>query len=236
MATELHVLNDRAWTAAPPARTRSGRCAATAERLYAQLVARRQQRRSCRRPGGRGASLRYLRWAWLIEGAAQYFSGQIPLFRAGGDPPHARGQAARLPALGARRDHPRRHGLRPARARGRPPDAADMLVSRLRKDGAQGNLELAFDEPIAEIERLWRRHLREEVARAGSTSPSRLAASRERSAGRLVEKPDDDQGGRPRRRRRRAKRRDRRARPGRPLGRRLAGELRPRRSSWRAGS
>jgi hypothetical protein len=53
-------------------------------------------------------------------------------------------------------------------------DACDLLVSRLRKDGAQGNLELAFDDSIGGIEREWRRHLREEVGRSG---PTRLLGS-----------------------------------------------------------
>jgi hypothetical protein len=33
-------------------------------------------------PWGPRRFARYLRWAWLIEGAAQYYSGQVPLFRA----------------------------------------------------------------------------------------------------------------------------------------------------------
>jgi hypothetical protein len=41
--------------------------------------------------------------------------------------------------------------------------ACELLVSRLRKDGARGNLELAFDAPLGEIERAWRRHLRDEA-------------------------------------------------------------------------
>ncbi|MGZ5333218.1 MAG: hypothetical protein ACXWD7_04860, partial [Solirubrobacterales bacterium] len=80
MATELHVLNER-WTdqrAGGPDSERALR--GTAERLYVQLVLAANNEVlppiwSPRR------FLRYLRWAWLIEGGAQYFSGQVALFR-----------------------------------------------------------------------------------------------------------------------------------------------------------
>jgi hypothetical protein len=52
------------------------------------------------------------------------------------------------------------------RERGR--DACHVLVSRLHRSGARGNLELAFDEPIREIELEWRRYLREDIPRAGA--------------------------------------------------------------------
>jgi hypothetical protein len=58
------------------------------------------------------------------------------------------------------------------------------VVSRLRKDGAQGNLELAFDARFRDIEREWRRHLRDE------------AGPRSDLGGRLVEQPHEDGGAR----------------------------------------
>jgi hypothetical protein len=126
-------------------------------------------------PFGPRRFARYLRWAWLIEGAAQYYSGQIPHFRAAvirrmreGGPPAFPPSARDAIILGGTIFDllERRSG----------PDAADLLVSRLRKDGARGNLELAFNAPAAEIERLWRRHLREEVARSGPTRPRRVSS------------------------------------------------------------
>ena len=36
-----------------------------------------------------------------------------------------------------------------------------MLVARLRKDGARGNLELSFEAPMREIESAWREQLDE---------------------------------------------------------------------------
>ena len=43
--------------------------------------------------------------------------------------------------------------------------ACERLVSRLHREGARGNLELAFDASIGEVEREWRRHLRDLPAR-----------------------------------------------------------------------
>ena len=43
-----------------------------------------------------------------------------------------------------------------------------MLVSRLRREGAQQAIELAFDARFREVERAWRRYLREDLPRAGT--------------------------------------------------------------------
>jgi hypothetical protein len=51
--------------------------------------------------------------------------------------------------------------------RERGPDACQVLVSRLRREGAKGSIELAFDAPAREVEREWRRYLREEIPRTG---------------------------------------------------------------------
>ncbi len=52
------------------------------------------------------------------------------------------------------------------RERGR--DACDILVSRLRREGPESALELAFDTRFAHVEGIWRRYLREDVPRSGS--------------------------------------------------------------------
>jgi hypothetical protein len=174
MANELHILNDSCMDRRAAGEDSQRALRATAQRLYVQLVVAANNE-ALPPPWGPQRFARYLRWAWLIEGAAQYYSGQTPLFRAAvirrmreGGPPAFPPTARDAIILGGTI-----FDLLEREAGS--PDAADLMVSRLRKDGAQGNLELAFDKPIAEIERMWRRHLREEVARSGSMTPSRLA-------------------------------------------------------------
>jgi hypothetical protein len=182
MASELHVLNDHYMDRRAGGEDSQRALRGTAERLYVQLVlaANNEQLPP---PWGPRRFARYLRWAWLIQGAGQYYAGQVPHFRAAvirrmreGGPPSFPPSPRDAIILGGTV-----FDLLERRAG---PDAADLLVSRLRKDGAQGNLELAFDESFAEIERLWRRHLREEVARAGPTRPrrSRVSPSPDRAA------------------------------------------------------
>jgi hypothetical protein len=102
----------------------------------------------------------YLRWAWLMEGAAQYFAGQTSLYRAAvitrlreGDRPSF--PPSRRDALilgGTVFDLLDRHAG---------PDACVRMASRLHRQGPQGNLELAFEARMREIERAWRTHLDE---------------------------------------------------------------------------
>ena len=60
-------------------------------------------------PFGPRTFARWLRWAWLLEGAAQYFSGQVAPRAAGGHAAAARGRHAGVPARAARRGAARRH-------------------------------------------------------------------------------------------------------------------------------
>ena len=102
---------------------------------------------------------RYLRWAWLAEGAATYFSGQAPLLR---------------PAI-ARRMHEGRPPSFPPSARDAQllggtifglveeaygPTAAVELVSRLDTGGAKATIERTFARPAREVEPDWRDFLR----------------------------------------------------------------------------
>lgn len=166
MAAELHVLNDANLVRRAAGEDSRAALLGTAERLYAQLVVGTSNV-SLPPPWGPRRCWRYLRWAWLVEGAAQYFAGQAAVFR---------------PAVQARM----RTGSEPSfpptpgdasilggtvfdlleRLRGR--DACALLVSRLRRDGALRNIELAFDAPAREVEGEWRRYLRENVSRSGS--------------------------------------------------------------------
>lgn len=131
-------------------------------RQYASLVVGENSRR-LPPPFGAGAFNRYLQWAWLAEGAAQYFSGQVPYLRT---------------AIGHRRrsrkpDFP--PGLRDAallggtiydlleRERGQPACVA-LALSSLNDTPAEAVLAEAFARDPSEIEALWRDRL-EELAR-----------------------------------------------------------------------
>jgi len=159
MASELHILNDDYLDRRAAGEDSLAALRGTAQRLYAQLVIGANNER-LPPPWGPRRFSRYLRWAWLIEGGAQYFAGQVSLFRAA--------VSTRL-----------RNGGRPAFPPSprdaiilggtvfdlldseRGPQACEVLVSRLRRGGARAALEIAFGEPPARIERAWRRYLDE---------------------------------------------------------------------------
>jgi hypothetical protein len=163
MASELHVLNDEHAERRAAGEDSLMALRGTAERLYVQIVLGANNT-SLPPPWGLRHFGRYLRWAWLIEGASQYFSGQVSLFRAAvstrmrdGDrpafPPSARDAITLGGTVFDLLD----------RERGR--EACALLVSRLRRGGAESSLEIAFDEAFADIETKWRRYLRELPAR-----------------------------------------------------------------------
>ncbi len=156
-STELHTLNDAALErrAAGPDSQRALR--GTADRLYAQLVLSANVT-AIPPPWGPISFVRYVRWAWLVEGSAQYFSGGVLSFRAAvvrrlaeGPPPTFPPSARDAIILGGTifdlLD----------RAVGR--HACELLASRLRKDGAIPALELAFGVDAEVIEAQWRKHL-----------------------------------------------------------------------------
>jgi hypothetical protein len=102
---------------------------------------------------------RYLRWAWLAEGAATHFSGQAPLLR---------------PAI-VRRMREGRPPLFPPKARDAQllggtifalveesygPTAAVELVSRLDAGGSNAAIERIFARRPREVEPDWRDYLR----------------------------------------------------------------------------
>jgi hypothetical protein len=159
MKTEIHVLNEE-WIE----RRAAGEDSLTAlrrtpERLYVQqvLAANNDQLPPLWTPP---RFLRYLRWAWLVEGGSQYFSNQTSLFRAAVITRLREGEKPRFPP--SRRDAIILGGtIFDLLDRHRGPEACLLLVARLRKDGARGNLELAFEAPMREIERSWREQLDE---------------------------------------------------------------------------
>src|SRR5436309_1159812 len=159
MATELHVLNDPHMTRRAAGADSREALRGTAERLYTQLVM-----------GANNPELppswtprrfaRYMRWMWLVEGGAQYFSRQVGYYRPA---------VIRRLREGARPSFP--PGRRDAVILGgtlfdlleeeRGPRACEVLVSRLHRDGPAANLETAFGAGAREIEGAWRDYLRE---------------------------------------------------------------------------
>ncbi len=162
-SNELHVLNDASLAGRAGAEDSLRALLGTSGRLYAQLVVALNNGRTPP-PWGPMRFLRYLRWAWLVEGSAQYFSGQTPYFRAAlsrrlsGDeepafPPSARDAITLGGTIFDLLD--REVG----------PEACELLVSRLRKDGPMAALEAAFRVDVGVIEDAWRGHLRALVGR-----------------------------------------------------------------------
>jgi hypothetical protein len=188
MATELHVLNDP-WIERRAAGEDSlAALRGTAERLYAQLVvaANNPQLPPSWTPR---RFARYMRWAWLVEGAGQYFARQVPLYRAAvitrlreGDPPTFPPSRRDAVILGGTVfDLLDREGG---------PEACLRLVARLRKEGPQDNVEFAFGARFREVEKAWREHLRELAGRSTDV-PREPAARLERDP---VKRPDEEPG------------------------------------------
>jgi len=166
MASELHVLNDEHADRRAAGEDSLAALRGTAERLYAQIVIAANNGR-VPPPWGPRRFARYLRWAWLIEGGGQYFAGQSSYFRAAVVTRLRLGAAPSFPP--SARDAIILGGtVFDLLERERGPEACEILVSRLRREGAEHAIELAFDARFRHVESEWRRYLREEVPRAGS--------------------------------------------------------------------
>ena len=159
MAGEIHTLND-SWLERRAAGEDSQRALlGTAERMYFQIVLAATNH-SLPPMWTPRRFITYLRWAWLVEGAAQYFTGQTSLFRAavitrlreGERPSFPPGRRDALILGGTVFDLLDRHAG---------PEACVRMASRLHSSGPRGNLELAFDARMRDIERAWRTHLDE---------------------------------------------------------------------------
>jgi hypothetical protein len=171
MKTEIHTLNDE-WLDRRAAGEDSLRALqGTAERLYAQqvLAANNEALPPLWTPR---RFLTYLRWAWLIEGGAQYFSNQASLFRAAVITRLREGETPRFPP--SRRDAIiLGHTVFELLDRYKGPEACALLVSRLRRNGSTSSIELSFGAPISEIEEAWRTQLDDMVyGRAGELPPA----------------------------------------------------------------
>jgi hypothetical protein len=120
-----------------------------------------------------GTFVRYVRWAWLAAGAAQYFSGQTAFARpAIARRMHEGGEPRFPPGI---RDAQLLGGTLVdllAREQGEP--AAVRLAIELDPAGPKQALVNAFDgRPLAHTERTWRAHLAGIVAGQGRFGPGR---------------------------------------------------------------
>lgn len=166
---ELHVLADDDLVRRAAGDESREALLRTAERLYAQVVIALNAE-GLPPPWGARSFARYLRWAWLVEGAGQHFSNQTPLFRPA---------VVRRLREGAQPSFP--PGPRDAAVLGgtvfellerqRGTAACGLLVSRLRAGGPLRALELAFERSAPEIEVDWREHLRGPDRRPGTPDP-----------------------------------------------------------------
>ena len=133
--------------------------ALTAQATYARRVVE-ENNRDLRGRSVPGRLRAELRWGWMLEGAARWFSGQTE---------HARRAIARRLSEGSRPSFP--PGIRDALllggtvidllAREQGDQATARLVCRLDPRGPHATLASAFDgRPIARTEEAWRLHLK----------------------------------------------------------------------------
>ena len=179
MVGEIHLLSDE-WMERRAGGEDSARALmGTAERVYCQLVlsANNERLPPMWTPQ---RFLTYLRWAWLYEGAAQYFSGQVSLYRPAVITRLREGERPRFPP--SRRDAVLLGGtVFDLLDRHRGPEACQLLAARLRREGPSANLELAFEATMGEIERGWRTHLDEILyPQSADTGIGPLSDTRER--------------------------------------------------------
>ena len=159
MATEVHVLGEKAMEKRAAGEASFEALRGTAERLYTQIVLAANNER-IPPPWTPMRFYRYLSWAWLVEGGAQHFARQVDFYRAAVIRRLREGSRPSFPP--SRRDAIILGGtifdlLEEYRGGG----ACELLIGRLRRDGPIANLEVAFDLPIREVEGMWRDYLRD---------------------------------------------------------------------------
>lgn len=166
MEGEIHVLSDVWMERRAGGEDSLNALLGTAERMYCQLTLAANNESLPPMWTPRRA-LTYFRWAWLIEGAAQYFSGQVSLFRPAVITRLREGVKPHFPPT--RRDAILLGGtVYDLLDRHAGPAACTMLAARLRKEGPTANLELAFEAHTREIEKAWRHHLNDILYPAGA--------------------------------------------------------------------
>jgi hypothetical protein len=110
-------------------------------------------------PFNPGSFARYLRWAWLVEGAAAQLSGQTPHLRGAVARRLHEGKAPDFPP--SARDAPLLGGtlLEMLEQEHDGPQAIAEATSHLDPGGPQQAIERVFDRRFLEIEREWRERL-----------------------------------------------------------------------------
>ena len=169
MATELHVLNDPHMERRAAGDDSREALRGTAERLYAQLViaANNPDLPPSWTPR---RFARYLGWAWLVEGGAQYFSRQVGLYRAAVI--RRLRESARPSFPPSRRDAVILGGtIFDLLETERGPEACERLALRAAAGRRGPTLEAAFDARIGEIEDAWRDYLRRRSPRPSVEHP-----------------------------------------------------------------
>jgi hypothetical protein len=106
-----------------------------------------------------GSFRRYLRWAWLCEGAATFFSGQVDFLRPAIGRRLREGPKPRFPP--SARDAPLLGGAIYTlldETRGEQA-CVDLASADLSGAGASAVIERAFGRPLLEVEHAWRDHI-----------------------------------------------------------------------------
>ena len=106
-------------------------------------------------PFGPRSFSRYLRWAWLLEGAATWFSGQVPHLRAAVARRLREGQPPRFPPTA--RDALLLGGTVYSLLERAAGPAACVELAATRDPHAA--LERVFGRPLGDVERDWREHV-----------------------------------------------------------------------------
>ena len=126
---------------------------------YSHLVIGARSTRTCRRRSRPATFRRYVRRAWLCEGAATWLSGQTGHLRGGDRAPAAGGRPPGLPAL--HRATPSCSAARCSRCsrRRRGPRRPSSWPPRASAVRDRPAIERAFGRPAAAVERDWRDYL-----------------------------------------------------------------------------